>query len=66
MAFKTFAPGVLTASDINTFMMRQMVTVFDDAAARDTAIPARNEGMIAYLKDTNELFFYDGTAWRLF
>jgi hypothetical protein len=25
MAFKTFAPGVLTSSDVNTFLMRQAV-----------------------------------------
>lgn len=64
MPFKTYTDGeFLTASDLNTFMMRQMVMVFDDSAARDAAVVAPLEGMIAYLKDGNDLWFYDGSDW---
>jgi hypothetical protein len=64
MPRKTFVTGtVLTASDVNTFLMNQSVMVFASAAARNTAITAPTEGMIAYLSDTNALTLYDGAAW---
>lgn len=48
--FKTFTAGsVLTASDVNTYLMQQAVMVFTNEAARDAAITAPSEGMIAYL-----------------
>ena len=54
--FKTFASGdVLTASDVQTFIMEQQVMVFADSTARDAAI-SPTEGMFAYLKDTDRLF----------
>jgi hypothetical protein len=43
--------------------MDQAVMVFDDAAARDTAIPSPIQGMVVYLKDTDGLLSYSGTAW---
>ena len=67
MPFKTYASGdFLTASDLYTFMMRQQIGVFASAAARDAAITNPAEGMFAYLKDSNELYFYDGSAWRYY
>jgi hypothetical protein len=59
MAFKTFAPGVLTSSDVNTFLMRQSVIVC--TAATRPASP--NEGMFVYETDTDALAKYDGTNW---
>jgi hypothetical protein len=39
------------------------VMVFDDATARTTAIPTPSEGMVTYLKDTNALEKFDGSAF---
>ena len=63
--FKTFNTGdVLTASDVNTYLMQQTVMVFDDAAARTTALTGVvAEGMMSYLKDTNKTYRYDGSSW---
>lgn len=62
--FKTFTTGdILTASDVNTYLMQQTVMVFDDASARSTALPTPSEGMFSYLKDTNLTYRYDGSAW---
>lgn len=60
---RTFVAGeVLTASNINSFLMNQSVMVFDDAAARTSAIPSPIEGMVSYLKDSDELEKYT-TEW---
>ena len=62
---KTFTAGeVLTAADVNGYLMDQTVMVFDDAAARTSTLgTAVSEGMVAYLKDTNGVQVYDGSAW---
>lgn len=63
--FKTFNTGdVLTASDVNTYLMQQTVMVFASAAARTTALGANvAEGMLSYLKDTDQVEVYNGTSW---
>jgi hypothetical protein len=63
--FKTFNTGdVLTASDVNLYLMQQTLMVFDDAAARTTALTGVvAEGMLSYLKDTNAVEVYDGSSW---
>jgi hypothetical protein len=61
--FKVFQDGnVLLASEVNTYMMEQMIMVFADAAARDAAITSPSEGMFAFLKDTDKLTVYK-TSW---
>ena len=61
--FKVFQNGnVLTASEVNTFMMDQMIMVFADAAARDAAILSPSEGMFAFLKDDDKLTVFK-TSW---
>jgi hypothetical protein len=42
----------------------QTVMVFDDSAARGSAIPTPSEGMVTYLKDTNLLEQYDGSGFE--
>lgn len=65
MGFKDFSAGdVLTAQDVDNFLMRQTVMVFDDAASRDTALDGfLTEGMVVYLKDIDRLQKYDGTSF---
>jgi len=60
---KVFVAGtVLTASDMNS-TVDQTVMVFEDAAARDTAIPTPTAGMSVYIEDIAQLQYYNGAAW---
>ena len=64
---RTFVPGeVLTASNVNSYLMDQAVMVFANATARDVALGTAvvSRGMVSYLGNTNALSFYDGAAWR--
>jgi hypothetical protein len=62
---KVFAPAtVLTAGDVNSFLMDQSVMVFDDSAARGSAIGTAVEGMLTYLKDTDAFEYFDGVAYE--
>jgi hypothetical protein len=63
--YKLFATGdVLTAAQVNTYLMQQTVMVFASSAARTTALSGvLAEGMVSYLQDTNTLEVYDGAAW---
>jgi hypothetical protein len=62
--FKTFTQGeVLTASDVNNFLMEQSVMSFPDAGTRGSAIVTPEEGMLTYLQDTNRYEFYDGADY---
>ena len=65
MPFKDFAAGdILTAADVDDFLMRQTIMVFADSSARDTALTdVLAEGMFCYLNDTNAFQYYDGSAW---
>ena len=69
--FKDFAVGeVLTATDVDTYLMQQSVMRFADSAARGsalgtatgTAVPLA-EGMVSYLDDVNTVQVYTGTGW---
>jgi hypothetical protein len=59
MAFKTFAPGVLTSSDVNTFLMRQAVIT----CTSSTRPASPSEGMTIYETDTDFLLSYSGSNW---
>ena len=63
--FKTFtASSVLTASDVQGYLMSQAVMSFANSTARTTALGGGEvEGMVSYLQDTNTLEVYDGSAW---
>jgi hypothetical protein len=62
--FKTFVDlDILTAAEVNDFLMTQAVMVFADAAARTTALPTPSEGMVTYLEDSNVLEKYLGASW---
>jgi hypothetical protein len=64
MSRKVFTAGeVLTAADVNNFLMDQTVMVFAGTAARGSAIGTATEGMYAHLSDTDTLTYYNGSAW---
>ena len=65
--FKVYATGdLITATEFNTYLQEQVIMVFADSSARDSAISSPSEGMFAYLKDTNALMFYNGSSWASF
>jgi hypothetical protein len=66
---KLFTSGsVLTAAQVNTFLMDQSVMRFANEAARTAAFggtgePVLAEGMMSYLDDLNQVQVYNGSAW---
>ena len=65
--FKVFAVGeVLTAADVNDYLMEQSIGIFANSTARDAQITSPIEGQFCYLADTNVLQFYNGSAWTDF
>lgn len=65
--FKTFTATVLTASDVNNYLMEQSIMSFASTGARDTQISSPEEGMTAYLNTgdrTEGLYTYTNSAWR--
>ncbi len=54
---------VLTAADVNDYLMNQTVMTFAGTAARGSAISLPTEGMYAHLNDTDALEYYNGTSW---
>jgi hypothetical protein len=67
---KTFTAGeVLTASDVNTYLMEQSVMYFAGTAARSSAIPTPSTGMTSYIGVTGtatipQIETYTGSAWQ--
>jgi hypothetical protein len=63
LGFKDFSTGdILTAADVDGYLM-QGVWVFANAAARTSAVTSPEEGNMSFLKDTNSLEYYSGSAW---
>lgn len=61
---RTFIAGeVLTAAQVNDYLMDQAVMRFSGSAARAASITAPTEGMVTYLDDVNRVEYYDGAAW---
>ena len=61
------AGEVLTADDLN--ITNSGIPVFEDSSARDAAFGGTGEkvlaaGQFAFLEDTNETQFYDGSLWN--
>jgi hypothetical protein len=67
---RVFAAGeILTAAQVNGYLMDQAVTRFANAATRDAAFgglgqPVLTEGRLCYLDDVNLIQFYDGAGWQ--
>ena len=65
--FKVFSVGeVLTAADVNDYLMEQSIGIFADSTARDAQITSPIEGQFCYLADSNVLQFYNGSSWASF
>jgi len=64
--YHLFSTGeVLTAANVDNYLMNQTVMVFASAAARTTALSGVvAEGMISYRTDAHVLEYYDGSAWQ--
>lgn len=63
LGFRTFNTGdVLSAADTNGYLM-QGIWVFANATARDAAVTSPQEGNACYLKDTDVIQVYSGSAW---
>lgn len=61
---RTFVAGeVLTAAQVNDYLMDQAVMRFSGSAARAASITAPTEGMVTYLDDRGRLEIYNGSAW---
>jgi hypothetical protein len=66
---RVFASGeILTAAQVNGYLMDQAVTRFADAETRDASFgglgqPVLTEGRICYLDDVNLIQFFDGFSW---
>lgn len=61
MAFKTFADStVLTASDLNTYLMKQAVITCTSGTRPSSPV----EGMTIYETDTDRVMIYSGSAWE--
>lgn len=64
MPRKIFTAGsVLTAADVNTYLMNQSVMTFAGTAARGSAIGTATEGMLTWLEDDNKYQYFDGSNW---
>jgi hypothetical protein len=66
--YRTFNTGdVLTAAEVQYNLQNQSIMFFANAAARDAALTVGiiQEGMFAYLADTNDTTFYNGAAWEV-
>jgi hypothetical protein len=59
MPFKTFTPGVLTSSDVNTFLMQQAVITCTSTTRPSSPV----EGMTIYETNTDLYKVYDGSNW---
>lgn len=66
---KLFVSGdVLTAAQVNTYLMDQSIMRFATTTARDAAFggagePTLAEGMFAYVDADNTLYYYSGSSW---
>jgi hypothetical protein len=67
IATLTDAPNAETlAKNIANAIVAQSVMRFASASARAAALNPPTAGMVAYLQDTKQLTFYDGTQWVVF
>jgi hypothetical protein len=62
--YRTFNAGeILTASNVQTYLQDQVVTVFASTSARTTAISSPAEGQVSYILADDTFYIYNGSAW---
>lgn len=62
--FKVWASDdVLSAADMNSYLMEQVIPVFASNAVRSGAILAPTEGQMSYREDGDIYEFWNGSAW---
>lgn len=65
--FKVWSTGdLVNASDFNNYLQEQVIMSFADSSARDSQVSSPEEAMFCFLRDTNTLQFYNGSAWTNF
>lgn len=57
------ADDILSAADLESYLMDQVVTIWSNATARNSGILAPIEGQMCYLQDTSRYYSWDGSAW---
>ena len=63
--YRTWTPGeVITASNVQDYLQDQTVMVFADSSVRATAIPVPTEGMLSWLEDQDQYYYYSGSDWE--
>jgi len=64
MAYRRFVNGeILSASQLNTYLLDQVISTYADATARNTAIGANAQyGQVTYLSTPGTFEIYDGVA----
>jgi hypothetical protein len=64
MPFTVWSTGqTVTAALFNSEIAEQCLTTWATEAARNSGIASPVEGMFAYTKDSDKLWFYDGSTW---
>jgi hypothetical protein len=64
MSYKVFVNGdPLPASEVNDYLMNQVVIAFADSTARSASLPIPVEGQVTYMEDSNKYQYYSGTQW---
>lgn len=62
--YRTFTAGeVLTAANVQGYLMDQSIPVFASEAVAGSAIPTPGEGQFRYLQDVDAFQVYTGSAW---
>jgi len=54
---------VLSAADLDGYLMDQVIAIFANAAARDSAMLTPIDGQTVYLQDSNIYQGWNGSAW---
>ncbi len=64
--FKVWTTGELVdATNFNNYIQEQVIAVFANSTARDSAISSPEDGQFCFLLDSNTLQFYD-SGWSSF
>lgn len=65
LGFYEFQPEtVLTATQVNGYLMRQSVMYFATTSAASASITNLDAGHMAFIAEVNRPYFYDGSAWQ--